>query len=437
MAVTIEESLNMGSLMRLARKNQLVDTFFKLKGNTKVCIWTEPLWGVPYNLYRPYVTRFMIAMGLSMTDIGMITTIALVVEIIFSALSGVLSDKLGRRKCTVIFDTLSWSVPELLWAFSQNFTWFAVAALFNGMWKVTENSWNLLLTEDAPREHIVPAFSMASFMGVVAVFVAPLSKFAVDAFGLVPTMRVLYFIAFVSMTTKFMILYRVGTETRAGVQRMALTKNRSVISMLWECKDVYLRIIREKRMLLTLAILAIYALITATNDNCWATFVVEYLGLKDSDLSWFAMLKGGVTLASILMLAPRLKSHNFRNPMLFSLAMFAGAQALLLATDISGMTGAGVWLMLILCVAMEATAVAVLSPLTQSLLFINADPDERARVCGMVFATVALMVCVFPAIIGYLADISLYLPFAINIGLFCALGVCTVLISRLPAPEEQ
>ena len=427
----------MGKVMRLLRKNYLVDTFFRLKGNTKVCIWTEPLWGVPYNLYKPYITRFMIAMGLSMTDIGMITTIALVVEIIFSALSGVMSDKLGRRKCTVIFDTLSWSVPELIWAFSQNFTWFAAAAVFNGMWKVTENSWNLLLTEDAPREHIVPAFSMATFMGVVAVFVAPLSKFAVDAFGLVPTMRALYFLAFVSMTTKFMILYKVGTETRAGKQRMELTKNRSVLSLLWECKDVYLRIIREKRMLLTLAILAIYALITATNDNCWATFVVEYLGLKDSDLSWFAMLKGGVTLVAILTLVPRIRSHNIRRPMLLSALLFAGAQALLLITDMCGISGAGIWLMVILCVAMEAAAVAVLSPLTQSLLFINADPDERARVCGMVFATVALMVCVFPTIIGYLADISLYLPFIINIGLFGALGVCTLLISRLPAPEEQ
>jgi len=426
-----------GPVMRFLRKNELVDTFFKLKGNTKACVWTEPLWGVPYNLYAPYVTRYMIALGLSMTDIGILATISLVIEIISSALSGVLTDKLGRRKCTVIFDTLSWSVPELIWAFSQNFNWFVVAALFNGMWKVTENSWNLLLTEDTPREQLVPAFSMSSFMGVVAVLIAPVSKFVVDAFGLVLTMRVLYIITCISMTAKFLILYKYSRETGPGKIRMELTKDKSIFQLLWECKDVYLRIIREKRMLLTLALLAIYQLITTVNNNCWATFVVEYLGFRESDLSWFAMAKGFVTLAAILVIVPKIKNLNFKKPMLTSAAMFALAQGLLLAIDALNLPKAALWPIMIGCVGLEAMAISMISPLNSSLLFVNADPDERARIFGLVYATIALMVCVFPTIIGYLADVSLYLPFFINIGLFIIMGVCVVFISRLPAPEEQ
>lgn len=426
----------MGTVMRLLRKNQLVDMFFNLKGNARACIWTEPLWGVPYNLYKPYATRFMIALGLSLTEIGMITTVAYIVEIIFSALSGILTDKLGRRKCTVIFDTLSWSVPELIWAFSQNFTWFAVAALFNGMWKVTENSWGLLLIEDTPKEQIVPAFSMSSFMGVLAVLIAPVSKFAIDAFGLVTTMRALYFITCISMTAKFLILYRFSRETGPGKKRMELTKDKSVFRMLWECRDVYLRVIREKRMLLTLAILAIYAIITASNGNCWATFVVDCLGVKESELSWFTMVQGGVTLVAILALVPRIKSLNFKKPMLVSAALFAAGQALLLITDMLKLSGIAAWPMLIACVALEAISAAMLAPLMQSILFINADEDERARICGMVYATVALMVCIFPSVIGYLADISLYLPFCINIGLLATMGACAVAMSRLPETGE-
>ena len=92
---------------------------------------------------------------------------------------------------------------------------------------------------------------------------------------------------------------------------------------------------------------------------------------------------------------------------------------------------------MIVCVALEALAISMISPLNSSLLYVNADPDERARIFGMVYATIALMVCVFPTIIGYLADVSLYLPFFINIGLFAAMGVCVLFISRLPAPEEN
>ena len=168
----------MGPVMRFLRRNELVDTFFKLKGNTKACVWTEPLWGVPYNLYAPYVTRFMIAMGLSMTDIGVLATISLVIEIISSALSGVLTDKLGRRKCTVIFDTLSWSVPALLWMGAQDFGWFIVAAVFNAGNRVTENSWNLLMAEEAPPDKLVHMYSITHIAGVISSFIAPVFSWA-------------------------------------------------------------------------------------------------------------------------------------------------------------------------------------------------------------------------------------------------------------------
>lgn len=424
----------MGRIMRLARKNYMVDTFLRLKGNTRACVWTEPLWGVPYNLYKPYVARFMIALGLSFTEIGMVATVAYVAEIISAVLSGVLCDKMGRRWCTVVFDTLSWSIPELVWCFSQNVNWFIVAAVFNGMMRITENSWGLLLVEDTPKDQIMPAFSMCNFMGVIAAFVAPLSKFAVDAFGLVPTMRVLYGIACISMTAKFLILFFCSTETRAGVKRMELTRGRSIFRMLWECKDVYLRIIREKRMLLTLAILAVYALINNVNDNYWATFVVEFMGVRESDLSWFTMVKGIVTLAGIFVLVPKVKGLNFKRPMLLSIGLFALSEFVVMLLSFVGAAAWFVWLVLIFCVVLEAAAFSLLSPITSSLLFINAAADERARVCGMIHATIALMVCIFPSIIGRLADVSLYIPLSVNLCLFAALATLTLLLSRLPEP---
>lgn len=425
----------MGKLVRFLRRNYMVDTFLGLKGNPRACIWTEPLWGVPYNLYRPYVTRFMIALGLTMTDIGLVTTITYISQVISSVLSGVLTDKLGRRKCTVIFDVLSWSVPELIWVFSQNTTWFVVAALFNGLWRITENSWGLLMIEDADRNKIVVMYSLTSLMGVIAAFVAPFSKFAVDAYGLVPTMRVLYLITFISMTTKFIILFFFSRETEAGKQRMRLTNDKSIFTLLWECKDVYLKIIKEKRMFLTLGIMAVYSLINTVNDNCWATFVVDKLNVVESDLSWFAMIKGAITLGAIFALVPKLKRVSFKRPMLISLALFALSEAILMLMGSAQPSALAVWLLLVACVALEATAISLLAPLTSSLLFINADADERARVCGMVYATISLMVCVFPVAIGKLADISLYIPFGINLCLFAVVGALTVLISKLPIPE--
>jgi MFS family permease len=415
----------------------MVDTFFRLRGNTRACIWTEPLWGVPFNLYKPYIYRYMVLLGLQMSDIGKVATISYISQVISSILSGVLTDKLGRRWCTLVFDVLAWSVPELLWAFSQDITWFIAAALFNGLWKITDNSWSLLLVEDTPREQIVPVFSMASFMGVIATFVAPLSMWAVARYSVVPTMRVLYFIAFASMTVKFVILFIYSKETSVGVRRLAATKNVSIFRSLYECKNVYLGILREKRMLLTLGILAVYSLVNSVNDSYWATFVVEYLGLRESDLSWFAMVKGMVTLGAILVLVPRLKRVSFKRPMLIAICMLALAQGTLLVLDGSGAPLAVVWPALILCVCLEAMAIALLAPLTSSMLYFHADPEERARIYGMVYATISLMVCLFPTVIGYLADISLYIPYFVNLCLFATIALLTVLIARHPIPDRK
>ncbi len=63
----------MKKLTERLRRNALLDVLFSLKGNPRACIWVEPLWGIPYNLYLPYVTLFMTAIGLSYAEIGYVT----------------------------------------------------------------------------------------------------------------------------------------------------------------------------------------------------------------------------------------------------------------------------------------------------------------------------------------------------------------------------
>jgi DHA1 family multidrug resistance protein-like MFS transporter len=124
----------------------------------------------------------------------------------------------------------------------------------------------------------------------------------------------------------------------------------------------------------------------------------------------------------------------FKAGMLGGLGLYAASMALMLLTPAGGMAAP----LLVLSSALEAVALAVLSPLTSSMLFINADPEERARVCGLVYATLSLIIVIFPGLIGILANISLRIPFVICIGLFGFAAVLTLVLSRLPAqnPEE-
>lgn len=422
----------MNRIKQKLMSNYMLRTLFTLRGNARACLWTEPLWGIPYNLYLPYASLFMTALGLTPTEIGYVASINIVAQVFFSALSGVLTDKLGRRWTTVIFDTLSWSVPEFIWMLSQDFRWFAVAAIFNGAWRVTENSWSLLLIDDMREEDIMPALSLSQMMGLLAAFIAPLSKFAIDAFGLVPTMRVLYGITCASMTLKFILVHIFSKETRIGVQRMQATKGKSVLRLLLECRDVYLKTISSKRMLLTFGIFASYSLVSTLSSNYWALLICGELGVAESNIVFLATLKSFVTLLCVLLLVPRATRAPMRQSMLFGLVTYIAAFALLLLAPRG-------WLLapvLALSAVLEAVAISVLSPMTSSLLFINAQQEERARVLGLIYATIALMTAAFPGVIGHLAEISLRIPFMISIGLFALAGMLVVRLSNLPQEEN-
>ena len=82
-----------------------------LKGNPRICILIEPLWSIPYNLYLPYATVFMYALGIRDAQIGFLLSIGMVFQVAASFAGGVITDKLGRRLTTVIFDITSWSIP--------------------------------------------------------------------------------------------------------------------------------------------------------------------------------------------------------------------------------------------------------------------------------------------------------------------------------------
>src|SRR5215216_977814 len=69
------------------KNHSLITTLKSLTGNPRGCVYTEPIWGIPFNLYAPYVSIYMIALGLSDIQIGTILSISWGFQI-FMALIG-------------------------------------------------------------------------------------------------------------------------------------------------------------------------------------------------------------------------------------------------------------------------------------------------------------------------------------------------------------
>jgi MFS family permease len=397
---------------RTLQKVELANVFSRLGKNARICVLTEPLWAIPNAIYAPFVSIYMSALGLSDAMIGLVGTLALISQVLFSLLGGVLTDKLGRRRCTFLFDMLAWSVPTLLWALARDAWWFAAAALFNGAWRVTANSWELLLVEDEDEGVLVKLFAMINIAVSLSAAGVLLSYPLMNRFTLIPTVRGMYILAFVMMTAKFIILYARGHETRIGLRRMEEVRGRSTWSMLKESKAALARMLRTPRTVLTLALMACFTGGKNLTDMFWPLLVVERAGASsEAGLALFSAARSVVMLLCYFLIAPRVSADRFKRPLVLCFLIQAATKLALIFMP------SGALALLWITVLLDAFSLALLNPLTESLQLMSMDAHQRASTLAMFFAVMLLVTSPLSAIGGALSEINRSLPFVLTLAL--------------------
>ena len=409
-------------------RNLLLRTLPLLRGNPRACLYLEPFWGLPYNLYAPFVSVYMAALGMTPVQIGFVSTVFFASQMVFALLSGPLTDKLGRRKCTLIFDCISWSIPTFLWMCAQNYAWFIVAALFNGVWRVTENSWDLLLIEDAPEDQLVTLYSISHIAGLLAGFVTPLAYIFVQKFGLVPTVRVLYGFACVMMTFKFVTLYFWSKETKVGEKRMQECKNESIFASVRGSLKVLKTMIHNRRIVRVVIFMACFAALKNVNDTFWPLLVRDKLLIAEENLSIFSTVKSLMMLACYFIITPHLHADRFHHPLRIGLMLFLLEQVLML------LIRPGMYAAIILGVMLEAVALSMLNPLMQSVQVAAMDVNERARMMGLSFALSMLVTSPVGTLAGVMSEINRALPLCMNL---VFIAVCLHLSFKISEKKES
>ena len=394
---------------------RILAPLFALKGNARYAVFTEPLWGIPFNLYFPFLTLFMFSLGVSDANIGILFAVGLIVQMVASVLSGVLTDKFGRRKTNLIWDHLAWTVPCLIWAFAQDFRWFLAAALFNGLWPIGSNAWECLLVEDEKPSKIVQLFNWVYIMGSISIFFAPISILFIRMFDLVPVMRVLLVFAAVSMSAKFIIHYLFATEPEQGVIRLKETAGVPIVRLLLQYSGVLKQIFTTpatRRVLMLIIVLHIQQLST----NFFALYITQDLGIPEEYMAWFPVLRGVIMLIFFLVFQRILDRYPIYQVMIVGLVLYFGGYVLLLLTP------AGFLLPLLLFTTIDACAAALFMPRRDTLVINNVNPAERARIRAMLMAIMLGVASPFAAMTGQLSELNRRIPLMASLGLFVVLG---------------
>lgn len=409
-------------------ENSLIRTLKGLRGNARACVYTEPMWGLSMMLCLPYASIYMLALGIRDAEIGLLTSVGMLSQVVFGLLGGVITDKLGRRKTTAIFDFLAWCVPCVIWMFAQNFWFFLGAQLINGVWKVTQNSWDCLLVEDVEKEQITKVYSLVIVAGQLSALFAPIASFLVARYSLVPAVRILYLNAFVVMTAKLIILYAASHETATGKVRLKETKGKSIFTLLAGYGGVIRIILRSPGSIFSLVIAALVGAVGMVNTTFWQVIANKKLLVPDAVLPFFPMLRSVIAMVCLFTIIPKVTATvRLKKPLLLGFASYFIGQCIL-ALIPAPQHGLAVWGYAILCLSLvfDGFGAGILAMLAESLVALHVDKDERARVMAIQHTIIMLATAPFGWISGLLSSVSRTLPFALT-AVLLILGILSTL----------
>ncbi len=414
-------------------KHSLFQTLRELKGNPRVTVLTEPMFGVPFNLFSPFMSVYMLALGVTDQGIGTIASLGLLLQVFAALLSGVIVDKYGRRLTLFITDLVSWSVPCLIWAVAQDMRFFIIAAMLNGLYRISHTAWTCLMVEDAEQRHLVHIWTWVTIFGICASFFTPLGGWFVARFGLVPAMRGLLFFGFLMLTIKAVVLYIYSHETDRGRQRIVETRHRSLFSLLGEYGGVFRQLFHTKPLLAALSLMAITSILGVVHGSFWSVLFTTKLGFAESSIALYVMLRSLVSTVCFFLIGPRLTNLlRFRLPLWAGFTAYFAGEALLVFMPPQAVP------LLVISVVLEGVAVALLHPMTESLLAVALESHERARISAMVYVILILITSPFGWIAGQLSALDRSLPFALNMGLaVIGVGLVWLVDRRRSSPPPQ
>ena len=418
--------MRLSSLGRRIKYHPLIQVLGRNKGNPRTLVLIEPLWGIPYNLIAPFATLYMYTQGVTDVQIGTILSITMVIQVFFSFFAGILADKLGRKFTTMMGDFFGWALACLVWSVSHNFWLFLLAAILNCFEQINQTAWYCLLIEDAQPADLVGLYTWVSIGGLVAIFFAPLSRLLVNAYSVVPVVRVLYVLFSLTMLTKSLITLKFCKETKQGQIRRAETKGVSVFHMLGEYRHLIPKLLRDKGVLKAVAVSVILYITNMVSTNFFSLYVTQRLGLSENVLALFPILNAAVMLVFMVGIQHRLSSTRFRAPLWVGLGLYCVAAVVLILSPADSLG------FVLVYVFVAAVAAALVNPRKDALLQLNIDVQERARLNALIMASTILLSSPFGYLAGWLSSLDRRLPFAFTFLLFAA---AMVVVGRIKEPQ--
>jgi DHA1 family tetracycline resistance protein-like MFS transporter len=407
-------------------------SFGNVQGNARVIVLTEGIAAVPFQWYNTYLALYMVALGVSKFEVGLLTSALMATQLVSNLLGGYFADRFGRKRVLVVGDIICWGIPMLLYAIARNPWYFLVGRLINGFVYIVLTSFDCLFVEDVPGEHRPAVFSMMQFLVAAASLLAPVAGIMVARWGIVPAGRAIMLSTMVSLVGIAIVRQFTLRETTMGRERMSAVQTMDPRALVREYAAAVGTVAKNSLVRTFLAVRITQAFIGVM----WGTYAALYLAdpqgvaLPQAVISLLPFVSAVVTIGLIALAAGRVSSpHDFGN-LVTGEVLWLAAGLVFLASP------AGTIWFAVLYTALAAIGAMFFQPASQSFWANIVGDRERA----LVFSTAGTLIilCALPAgpLAGALYTWEPRAPFVASIALQ-ALSLGLILFLRPGARAER
>ncbi|NLG85419.1 MAG: MFS transporter [Firmicutes bacterium] len=382
------------------------------------------MWGIPYALYTFYQSLYMKARGVTDQQLGMLVALSFISGTISAAFAGMITDALGRRKTTLIFDLIAWPGSILLFILADRFYLFAMAVIVGSAVRIVGVSWNLLLIEDADTEERVAAYNLINIINISSGIATPLAGMIVARMGIVAGEHLLMWVAVFSMTAMMVLRHLFLHETAMGKEilrdrREGKTPRPSVVLFYGRLFEVLRTRAAQRKVFFAALLFNLYLPLGTFTSLYYAPFLTEYLRLDRAAISFLGMLNSLVILASLIILVPVVPAGRRIAAMMLGLCLQGAALASFFLVPKANLAWAG------LCVLVFALGYGLFRPFLDAILAEATEGKDRAGLYGLLQLGISL----FSALLGFVSGFLYHLHPAILYFLSLALlGACLLLL---------
>ena len=402
------------------KPGNILRVFGILKGNTRVCVAAEPLWGIPFVLYNFYLSLYMRAHGVTDQQIGFLISLGFISAVVFSFFGGIVTDALGRKRTTLIFDLFAWPISILLYMLADRFWMFALATVVGGALRIVMVSWHLLIVEDAGTEERVAAYNLINMINICTGVITPLGGILVRSLGIIAGERILLGFAVVSMTVMIFLRNHYIKETTLGREILAERRRarhfhpRSVFLFYGRIFEA-LRDEPQRKLVLAATILfSTYVPIGTFSSLYYAPYLTEVLGLSKHVISILGSVSSVVLFLVLAVLAPRIPSGRRLWAMIAGLLIQITSLLLFIIIPRHSLAWA------LVCAAVFAVGYGLLRPFLDAMLAEVTEGRERAGFYALQNLAISFLSAGVGFISGFLYHRNPVLIYLLSMGILLA-----------------